>query len=101
MRSGLLDIYNLRWLKSEKISETFKVADVNGLYAAVCMTKPFPVGKFTTLIGSGLKKVQIRNHQLFYNDVALQSGSIHCTVKAPQNELTSFCNTECLINSIT
>ena len=35
MRSGLLDIYNLRWLKSENISETFKVADINGLYASV------------------------------------------------------------------
>ena len=90
MRSGLLDIYNLRWLKSENISETFKVADVNGLYAAVCMTKPFPVGKFTALIGGELKKIKICNHQLFYNDVPLQSGSIHCTVKAPQNELTPF-----------
>ena len=90
MRSGLLDIYNLRWLKSENISETFKVADINGLYASVCMTKQFPVGKFTTLIGSELKKVKIQNHQLFYNDLPLQSGSIHCTVKAPQSELTPF-----------
>jgi hypothetical protein len=90
MRSGLLDVYNLRWLKCENISETFKVADINGLYASVCMTKAFPVDKFTTLIGSELQKVKIQHNQLFYNDLPLESGSIHCTVEAPQAELTPF-----------
>ncbi len=90
MRSGLLDVYNLRWLKCENIGETFKVADINGLYASVCMTKAFPVDKFTTLIGSELQKVKIQHNQLFYNDLPLESGSIHCTVEAPQAELTPY-----------
>ena len=90
MRSGLLDIYNLRWLKSENLSETFKVADINGLYASVCMAKKFPVGKFTCLIGTELNHVLIKNNQLYYKDFLLESGSIHCTVEAPQNELTPF-----------
>jgi len=90
MRSGLLDIYNLRWLKSENLSETFKVADINGLYASVCLAKKFPVGKFTCLIGTELNHVLIKNNQLYYKDFLLESGSIHCTVEAPQNELTPF-----------
>ena len=90
MRSGILDIYNLRWLKSENMSETFKVADINGLYASVCMTKEFPVGKFTVLIGTELKHVQVKQNQLFYKDLALKSGAIQCTVQAPQTEMNPF-----------
>ena len=90
MRSGLLDIYNLRWLKSENISETFKVSDINGLYAYVCMTKEFPVGKFTTVIGNDLQNVKIKQNQLFYKDLPLKSGAIHCTVEAPKSEMTPF-----------
>ena len=90
MRSGLLDVYNLRWQKCESLGETFKVADVNGLYASVCMNKAFPVGKPITLIGSEVSHISIQENQLFYKDQALDSGSIHCTVAAPQSELKPF-----------
>jgi len=63
MRSGLLDIYKLRWLKSENPKETFKIADVNGLYAHIAMTKSFPVGKCCTIIGSEISDVQVRGNQ--------------------------------------
>jgi hypothetical protein len=86
MRSGLLDIYKLRWLKSENPNETFKIADVNGLYAHIAMTKPFPVGKCHTIIGSELSDVQVRGNQLYFKNLPLESGCIHCTVMAPQNE---------------
>ena len=72
------------------MSETFKVADINGLYASVCMTKEFPVGKFTVLIGTELKHVQVKQNQLFYKDLALKSGAIQCTVQAPQTEMNPF-----------
>ena len=90
MRSGLLDIYNLRWQKSEHLTETFKVADLNGLYASVSMTQAFPVDKPIILIGSELNHVSIQDMQLHFKDQALESGCIHCTVQAPQSELTPF-----------
>lgn len=90
MRSGLLEIYNLRWQKCENIGETFKVADINGLYASVCMSKAFPVGKPIILIGSELEHVSIQEKQLFYKNQALESGCIHCTVAAPKSELKPF-----------
>jgi hypothetical protein len=90
MRSGLLDIYKLRWLQSENPSETFKIADVNGLYAHIAMTKPFPVGKCQTIIGRDLSDVRVQDSQLFYKNVALESGCIHCTVLAPQTDLNPY-----------
>ncbi len=90
MRSGLLDVYKLRWLKSENPHETFKIADVNGLYAHIAMTKRFPVGKCCTIIGSELSFVQVKESQLYFKSKPLQSGCIHCTVLAPQNELCPY-----------
>ena len=54
------------------------------------MTKEFPVGKFTTLIGNDLQNVKIKQNQLFYKDLPLKSGAIHCTVAAPKSEMTPF-----------
>jgi hypothetical protein len=90
MRGGLLDVYKLRWLKSENPNETFKVADINGLYAYVCMTKAFPVGKCVTIIGSKLALVTVKDNLLCYKGWPLESGSMHCTVVAPQSELAPY-----------
>jgi len=90
MRSGLLDIYKLRWLQSENPKETFKIADVNGLYAFIAMTKSFPVGKCQTIIGSELGQVHVKENQLYFKSDRLDSGCIHCSVLAPQSEMNPY-----------
>ena len=90
LRGGLIDQYNLMWSKEKNPTEIFKVADINGLYAFVAMTFPFPVGKPIVLIGKELKNVAIRNNSIYHNDKVLESGLMHCQVLAPQDELMPF-----------
>jgi len=87
MRGGLLDQYNLMWLKKDHPDQIFKVADVNALYSHVTIENPFPVGRPEHLIGTQINEVKIQDCEIFYQNQSLKSGLIHCSILAPQNEL--------------
>jgi len=87
VRGGLLDQYNLLWLKKDHPNEIFRIADVNSLYSHVTIENPFPVGRPEILIGAQIKEVKTEGCEIFYQNLSLKSGLIHCSVLAPQNEL--------------
>ena len=90
MRSGLVDQYRLKWLKRETPDEIFKIADVNLLYSYVAINEKFPVGKPVVIIGSDLKNVETKKEGIFFKGEKLLSGSVHCSVLAPAEELYPF-----------
>ncbi len=86
MRSGLVDQYRLKWVKTENPNEIFKIADVNLLYSHIAIREKFPIGKPTVLIGQQVEQVQTSKSGIFVNGEKLLSGALHCSVLAPSKE---------------
>lgn len=92
VRGGFVEVYNLEWSKAKYPNETFKISDVNGLYAYIAMTHEFPVKNFEIIIGKELKHVHFCkvSQVLKYKETPLESGMVHASILAPSDELFPF-----------
>lgn len=89
-RGGLLEVYNLKFCKSQNPTSIFKIADINSLYPFIAMTCNFPIGKPIIIIGNNLNYITTINNVLHYNSQPLKDGLIFCNILAPSNEPFPF-----------
>jgi len=91
VRSGLSDVYYLRWEKSLFPDEEFIYSDVQGLYSKAAIDNEFPIGQYDIFLGLDLtSKISFRNGYHYYLDKKLVCGSAFVKVQAPSTLFRPF-----------
>ncbi len=84
VRGAFLDIFALKWTRSENPSENFLAFDINGLYSYCAIKFEFMIGKYEILIGKDLNKIEIKETEFYVNGEII-SGTMLVTILPPQN----------------
>ena len=87
VRSGLSDVYKLRWEKDTFPTERFIYADVQGLYSSVAIDFEFPIGQFEIFIGPELtSEMSLGDDGYHYHkNIKLVCGAAHVKIWAPDS----------------
>jgi len=92
VRSGLSDVYYLRWEKDLFPDERFIYADVQGLYSQAAIEYEYPIGKYDIFVGIHLSsKITFKGDGFhYYEDKKLICGAAFVKIEAPKNLKTPF-----------
>jgi G:T-mismatch repair DNA endonuclease (very short patch repair protein) len=84
IRGAFLDVFALKWTKTENPTENFFAYDINGLYSYCAINFPYMVGRYDVLMGKDLNKIEIRDSNFYINNNLIY-GTMLVTILPPQN----------------
>jgi len=86
---GLLQSFAYLWNQKQFPGETFYCCDINGLYSHVAISESYNVGKYTIILGTHLKLVEIKSNKFYYGKTKLY-GTALVTILAPKSLFCPF-----------
>jgi G:T-mismatch repair DNA endonuclease (very short patch repair protein) len=84
IRGAFLDVFALKWTKSENPSENFFAYDINGLYSYCAINFSYMIGRYEVLMGKDLNVIEIRDSNFYINNNLIY-GTMLVTILPPQN----------------